>query len=224
MIDLSPEMADMLGGALGFGFSVAILSYLIGDNPLYRLALHIFIGAGVGYTALIVVHQVLVPRLVEPLTSGRTDVMLFAIGPLILFLFLTLKLSPALSDYGNISIAVMLGVGTAIAIAGALRGTLLPQIEASQVSLTPITSINSINNLVILVGTLSTLLYFQFWVRARPTDGVERVLPMRIVAGVGRVFIALTLGATYAGMILSGISLFSERLVFLWDFVSQFLG
>ena len=91
-------------------------------------------------------------------------------------------------------------------------------------SLTPITSINSINNLVILVGTLSTLLYFQFWVRARPTDGVERVLPMRIVAGVGRVFIALTLGATYAGMILSGISLFSERLVFLWDFVSQFLG
>jgi hypothetical protein len=47
---------------------------------------------------------------------------------------------------------------------------------------------------------------------------------MRIVAGVGRVFIALTLGATYAGMILSGISLFSERLIFLWDYISQFLG
>jgi hypothetical protein len=224
MIDLSPGLADALGGALGFGFSVAILSYLIGDNPLYRLALHVFIGAAVGYTALIVVHQVLIPRLVEPLTSGRTDVMLFALGPLILFLFLALKLSPALSDYGNVGIAVMLGVGTAIAIAGALSGTLLPQIEAAQVSLTPIASANSINNAVILIGTLSTLLYFQFWVRARPKDGGERVLPMRIVAGVGRAFIALTLGATYAGMILSGIALFSERLIFLWDYISQFLG
>lgn len=224
MITLSPELANLLGGALGFAFSVAILSYLFGDNPLYRLALHLFIGAAVGYTALVAIHQVLVPRLVEPLASGQTDVMFFASGPLILFVFLALKLNPRLSDWGNISIALMLGIGTAVAIAGALRGTLLPQIQATRLSLSPTSSGRLFDNLVIVVGTLSSLLYFQFWVRGRPADGDERTLPMRIVAGVGRVFIVLTLGATYAGMILSGISLFSERVVFLWDFVSQFLG
>jgi hypothetical protein len=75
-----------------------------------------------------------------------------------------------------------------------------------------------------VVGTLSSLLYFQFWVRAQPSEESERWLPMRLGAGVGRAFIVLTLGATYAGIILSGISLFSERVVFLWDFISQLLG
>jgi hypothetical protein len=224
MIDLSPELATLLSGVLGFGFSVAILSYLVGDNPLYRLALHIFIGAAVGYAGLVTIHQVLVPRLVEPLTSGDVGVAFFVAGPLVLFIFLVFKLSPRLSGLGNISIAVMLGVGTAVAIAGALRGTLLPQVQATQLSVSPNSGGRWIDNLILVVGTLSSLLYFQFWVRAQPSEESERWLPMRLVAGVGRAFIVLTLGATYAGIILSGISLFSERVVFLWDFISQLLG
>lgn len=223
MIQLSPEQATLIGGALGFAFSVAILSYLIGDNPLYRVALHIFIGVAVGYAGLVTIQQVLIPRLVRPLMSGSLDVMLLAVVPLVFFIFLVLKLSSRLSDWGNLGIALMLGVGTAIAIAGALRGTLVPQIAATRLSLNPASG-NLVNNLIIVVGTLATLLYFQFVVRAQPEEGTERLLPMRIVAGVGRAFIVLTLGATYAGMILSGISLFSERVVVLWDFISQFLG
>ena len=137
MIDLSPELATLISGVLGFAFSVAILSYLIGDNPLYRLALHIFIGVGVGYAALVTIYQVLIPRLVEPLTSGSTDVMLLAVVPLVFFLFLIFKLSARLSDWGNLGVSLMLGVGTAVAIAGALRGTLLPQIAATGLSLNP---------------------------------------------------------------------------------------
>jgi hypothetical protein len=225
MIDLTPQMASLLGSALGFGFSVAILSYLVGDNPLYRVALHIFIGVGVGYAALVTIHQVLMPRLVGPLTSGDTNVMLLALVPLALFIFLTFKLSPRLSDWGNLGIAFMLGVGTAVAIAGALRGTLIPQITATRLSLNP-ASVGGglLDNLVLVIGTLASLLYFQFWVRAQPEQGTERWLPMRVVAGLGRAFIVLTLAATYAGMILSGISLFSERVVVLWDFIAQLIG
>ena len=86
-----------------------------------------------------------------------------------------------------------------------------------------------------VVGLPVRALKFIFVVRAHLATwfGVQiwTTLPLLIefakvlrVAGVGRVFIALTLGATYAGMILSGISLFSERLIFLWDYLSQFLG
>ena len=222
--ELSLELSSTIGGLLGFGFSVAILSYLVGDSPLYRVALHLFIGASVGYATLITIYQVLVPRLVEPLMSGVVDVMLFVSVPLILFIFLTLKLSPRLSPLGNISVAFMLGVGTAVAIVGALSGTMLPQIQAMWLSVRPGAGGSLLNNLVIVVGTVSTLLYFQFWVRRLPGSDKERILPLRIVAGLGQGFLVLTLGATYGGMILSGLSLFSERVVFLWGFISRLLG
>lgn len=218
-IDLSPELAATLGTALGFGFTLAIFSYLLGDNPLYRIALHIFIGATVGYATLITVHQVLIPRLVAPLTSGNIPVMIFASVPLVLFIFLALKLSPRLSAGGNITIAFMLSVGTAVAIAGALRATLLPQISATWLALND----SPVDNVIMVIGTLTTLLYFQFWVRARSAEG-EPGAVRRAVLNTGRVFIVTTLGATYAGMIVTGISLASSPVALLWDFIAQFLG
>ena len=37
-----------LGVALGFVLTLMIYSYLLGDNPLYRLAVHVMVGAGLG--------------------------------------------------------------------------------------------------------------------------------------------------------------------------------
>ncbi len=220
---LSPELAALIGTGMGFGISVAIFSYIFSDNPLYRLALHIYIGAAVGYAALVTIYQVLVPRLVEPLASGQLNIVSLSSVPLVLFIFLSFKLNPRLSPWGNIAIAVMLGVGLAVSLAGALRGTLLPQIQATWLALGPGFSLSLLDNLVMVVGTLTTLLYFQFWVRARTAEGRPGVL-RSVVNGVGRVFVVVTMGATYAGMILSGIALFSERVEFLWDFISRILG
>ena len=114
---LPADLADLLSAVLSLFFTLALLSYLIGDNPLYRLALHVLIGVGVGYGALVVIFQVLIPRLVEPLGSGRTDLQLLTLVPLVLFIFLALKLSPRLAPFGNIGVAFMLGVGTAVTIA-----------------------------------------------------------------------------------------------------------
>ena len=36
---------DIIGAVLGAVFTLMVLSYLLGDNPLYRLALHLFVGA-----------------------------------------------------------------------------------------------------------------------------------------------------------------------------------
>ena len=41
---LTPEQIELLAGFLSFIFTVGILSYVLGDNPFYRLTLHIFIG------------------------------------------------------------------------------------------------------------------------------------------------------------------------------------
>ena len=55
---------DFIGAVLGLTLSVAILSYLVGDNPLYRVAVHLFIGAAAGYAVVVAAVNVILPQLV----------------------------------------------------------------------------------------------------------------------------------------------------------------
>ena len=49
-------MLDTAGLVVGAVLTLLIFSYLLGDNPLYRLTLHIFVGALVGYSLGIVLR------------------------------------------------------------------------------------------------------------------------------------------------------------------------
>jgi hypothetical protein len=222
-LSLTPEL---ISGTLSFFFTVALLSYLIGDNPLYRLALHIFVGVAVGYAALVVIYQVLVPRLINPLTSGDMTLIALASVPLFLFIFLALKLGPRTAAWGNISIAYLIGVGAAVTTGGALTGTLVPQIRTTWLSLVPTgdSPLGFLDNIIIVAGTITTLLYFQFWLRGQTPSGTAGRVPLvRVLAGIGQGFLVLTLGVIYGGMILSGIAILSERLSALAGWVSMLL-
>ncbi len=221
-LNLPASQVELMTGILGFSFTVALLSYLIGDNVLYRVALHLFIGVSVGYVTLVVIYQVLIPRLVLPLSSGDTGIMALASVPLVLFVFLVLKLSPRTAPLGNVSMGFLFGVGTAVAIVGALRGTLVPQVRATWLSLMPGAGLAFLNNVVILIGTITTLLTFQFWLQGRtPSGEARRVAAMRVLTDVGQGFLVITLGAIYGGMIVSGIAVFSERLAALSEWLTS---
>jgi hypothetical protein len=221
---LSPDQVNLLTGILSFFFTVALLSYLIGDNPLYRLALHIFIGVSVGYATLIVIYQVLQPRLITPLKSGNFTIVALASVPLMLFLFLVMKINPRTAALGNSSVAYLIGVGTAVAVGGAITGTLLPQIQSTWVSLMPNTSPEVINNVIIVLGTITTLLAFQYWLRGQTSGGeAKRVAILRLLSTTGQIFVVITLGVVYGGIILSGIAIFSQRLMALYDWAVAFV-
>jgi len=215
MITFSPEQSALISGGIGFFFTVAILSYAIGDNFLYRIALHIFTGVAVGYAGLVAIYQVLIPRLIVPLSSGNTTVIALMTVPLVLFIFLVLKLSPRTASFGNISIAYLMGVGVAVSVGGALTGTLLPQIQTTWLSLLPAgDGLQFLNHFIVLIGTITTLLYFQFWLRGQtPSGSPGRVPAMKIVNMIGQGFLVVTLGAIYGGLILSGFAVLSERLL-----------
>jgi hypothetical protein len=224
MIPISPAQYDLIGGALAFFFTVALLSYLIGDNPLYRIALHLFVGVAAGYSVLVVVFQVLRPRLIQPLLGGDMVVIALASVPLLLFVFLILKVSPRTAALGNLAIAYLIGVGTAVALGGALTGTLIPQVRSTWLSIMPGAGLGFLSNGIIALGAILTLLYFQFWLRGRSQSGdAERTPLMHVAAQVGQGFIVLTLAAIYGGMILSGIAIFSERLTWLAGWASSFV-
>ena len=219
---LTLEQADLLTGFLSFVFTVALFSYLLGDNPVYRLALHLFIGVSIGYVTLVVIYHVLYPRLVVPLLSGDIGVIGLATVPLVLFIFLALKLNPRTSALGNISIAYLIGVGTAIATGGAISGTLIPQIRATWLSLLPGGGRSFINNIVIVAGAITTLLYFQFWIRGKTSSGEARQMAiMQLLSKIGQGFMVLTMGVIYGGIILSGLAVFSERLTALTQWLTN---
>jgi predicted membrane protein len=49
MMQQISQLADPIGAIIGFILTIMVLSYIIGDNALFRLAIHIFIGAASGY-------------------------------------------------------------------------------------------------------------------------------------------------------------------------------
>lgn len=214
---------DLITGAIGFILTVMVFSYLIGDNPLFRIAVYLFIGVASGYAAAVIVNNVLFAKFQSLPLNDPTQL---AIG-LIPFLFavtLLAKLSPRLSWLGTFAMAVLVGVGAATALGGALAGTLIPQAEAAMEALTPRSFLDLVEGGVMLAGTVATLAYFQFGAK-RVSDGtVKRNVLLEALAWLGRIFIAVTLGVLFAGVFMAALTAMIERLSSLIHFVSSLLG
>src|SRR5512134_3864032 len=91
---------ELITGVLSFIITLMILSYLIGDNPLFRIATYLFVGVSAGYIAAVAIWQVLYPRLIVPLMSGSPIQQAFMIVPLFFALLILLKASPRFTKAG----------------------------------------------------------------------------------------------------------------------------
>lgn len=224
---MTPETLDMLAGWVGFILTLLIFSYLLADNFLYRLSVYIFVGVAAAFTAVVAVEGVLLPWLrgtvlAEGASGGQ---IVFGLIPVLIGLLLLAKASPRLSRLGNLGMAFLIGVGVAVALVGTVSGTLLPLVVSTGTLLGDThTSLagDLINGLVIILGTITTLLYFQY-VTVRQPDGEPAPRPWLLRAGatIGQIFLIVTFATLYAGAILSSLTIFSERMAFL---LAQGLG
>ncbi len=208
-------MSDLIGVWVGAILTLLVFSYLLGDTPLFRLAQALFVGVAVGYAATVAVFLILLPRLFEPLIADTsTNWPLFV--PLVLGLLLFTKLRAQWASLGNLSIAFLFGVGAALAIGGALSGALVPQLEATVVSLSPAQGWDTVvNNLLLVIGTLGAFLSFRFITSTdrpalRALDGVARSWSY-----VGRWFVLVAFGAIFATTAVSRISILIGRMYYL---------
>ena len=218
---------EVISALVGFTLTVMVFSYLIGDNPLFRIAVYLFVGVASGYAATVVWHYVLVPRLFQSLTAFNP----LAIIPLVLGISLLTKFSPRISWIGSFAMAVLVGVGAAAAVGGALIGTLLPQAQATMDGLDVLSAGGGLEiasrlleGVIVLGGTVFTLASFHFSA-SRAADGTPR--QNRILEGViwvGRIFIAITFGVLFAGVYMSALTALIERLSFVIDFLRQLIG
>lgn len=204
---------EQIGLWAGFVLTLMIFSYILGDNFLYRLAVYLFVGLAAGYITVVTVEGVILPWLRGTVlaTDGGVGNLVLGLIPLLIGALLLLKTSPRLGKLGNLGIAFIIGVGAAVALVGAITGTLLPLAAATTSSV----SFNVLNGFLIFIGVSSTLLYFQYLARRTPGGQIRRGLFTRVAGTVGQGFIVVTLAALYAGAILTSLTIFSERIGFI---------
>jgi hypothetical protein len=214
---------DLVTGFFSFLLTLMILSYLIGDNPAFRVAVYIFVGVSAGYVAAVAWWQVIYPKIFVSLLNGN----LLALIPLGLGVLLLMKLSPRTAWLGTPSVAFLVGVGAAVAVGGAVMGTLIPQTQASfNVFNSTSTGESWLARLffgaIMLVGTITTLVYFHFGARAT-AGGPKRNRIVVWLGWIGQVFIAITLGVLFAGVFAASMTALIERLNFIWYFLTHIL-
>jgi len=197
-------------------FTLAILSFLFRDNPVYKLAEHLFIGLAAGYYVGIQWHNVFIPNLWRPLIgAGDAAPRLVLLLPFLIGILMFSRFVSRWAWLSRWSLAVIVGTYAGLAVIGAAQGDFLPQVEATMVSLLPraglpmFDSTNAsgasvINNLIMVVGLFASLIYFFFSTEHRGGVGG--------VAKLGIWFLMISFGASYGFTVMARYSLLIGRL------------
>jgi hypothetical protein len=226
---------DLITAGISFIITVLILSYLIGDNPLFRATVYVFVGVAAGYVAAVAVNEIILPLLIQPIVSGSAfaNPILAAslVIPLLGSVLLLFKVSPRLSHLGQLPMAYLVGVGAAVAIGGAVLGTLLPQIIATfngfDIGLAVERNTNAafmiLNGAVVLVGVIGTLVYFHYGASEKADGTIRRSVSINVLSWIGRVYIAVTFGVLFAGVYMAALTVLIDRMDSIRGFFVQLM-
>ena len=224
-------MTDGMITVISFVLTLMVFSYVLGDIPiarnLYRIAVYIFVGMTAAFTTIVTLEGVLFPYLQDIQNPATSWTVLGNAGDIIIFftailfgLLLLLKPIARLSWLTNAVFAVVIVVGSAVAVIGALTGTLFPLIRTSTTVSPAVTTdlVALINMVVIFFGTVSSLLYFQYQAKQDDDGQIIQGAIIRRTRWIGKVFIVTTLGAIYATATLTSLTILTERIGFLLRF------
>ena len=95
---------------------------------------------------------------------------------------------------------------------GAITGIIVPQVQATLLPLDlQLPPVRLANNLIIILATVSTLIYFYYTASARGVPGRA----IRAVGSTGKWFMMVAFGALFGNVVMSRISLLIGRVQFL---------
>jgi hypothetical protein len=211
-----------LSGLIAAVLTLLVFSRLLGDNPAFRLVQYLFVGISLGYAFVVVYHQVLRPNAVALAGSlGDPSLLGLQLVPWLLGLLLLTRLSrrQAASWLANIPLALLFGVGTALAIGGALVGTLMPQLLDTARPLGP-DPLQILGGLLLLLGVVLTLCSFYFTAPRATAGGRALALGAR----AGRWLLMVAFGFFLAGALLTYLTALNARLEFLINWFRAPLG
>ena len=207
-------------------FTLCILSFLYGDNPLYKLAEAVFVGVSAGYWMVVGFWTGIVQNLFSKLAPDliRSSLLpglpesqeqeLIYLFPLLLSVLMLMRLSPVGGWISRWALAFFIGATAGIRLLGYLQSDFIRQIQSTILPLLVVGTQGfdlaaSLQNLTIVVGVLSCLTYFFFSIEHKG-----------VVGGVSRLgiwFLMITFGAGFGYTVMGRIALMAQRLEFLAD-------
>jgi hypothetical protein len=198
-MNISPDPWVWLAAFL----TLCIFSFLYRDNILYRFAEHLFVGVSAGYLVALTWHNQIYPNLIVPLFIERN---LLYLIPLAFALCYFARFVPRLNHLIRLPIAFVLGWGSGVAIPAFFQRDILSQTQGTLLVRDAFAKWDSgLWAVVILVGVVSTLLYFFF-----SREGI-----IKPFANLGIIFLMLGFGASFGYTVMARISLLIGRLQFL---------
>ena len=225
---MNPETLQEFSSLLiGLILTLFIYSYILGDNPLYRLAVHLLVGVSAAYATVIAVREIIWPVLQALADNPGDPTNLVWIVPLVFAFLLLAKLVPATAGLGNSTMALLFAVGAAVSLMGAIVGTIIPLIIADYGQATANLSDNGLLSgllsIIIALLTICTLGYFHFTGRVTAEGEVVLPRPQRYIALIGQIVITITLAALFSSVLSTSLALLTERVDFFFTGFADFV-
>ena len=197
---------ELLGIWILVVMTLSILSYLYGDNPFYKAAEHIFVGVSAGYIFAITWWDQIWPnlfgRLFPTYVNRGFDFEPSYVIPLILGIFMLLRLIPSFAWLARISIAYIVGMAAGLKFYVYLNSNVLLQIKNSTIDFNN-SGLEIFNQFVILIGVISGLVYFFF---SKEHSGI-----VGKISKIGIYFLMIKFGASFGFAVMGRISLLIGR-------------
>lgn len=192
--------------------TLALFSFMYKDNPFYKIAEHIFAGMTAGYYVGLIWHTVILQQLWGPMFNGRWWLFI----PGILGAMMFSRFSSKYSWISRIPLAFVMAVTAGIFLTSQLHGLVLPQMQDTMLSLSGSEGLaDLILSIIVLIGVISTLIYFYF---SKPHIGL-----LGVTAKVGIWFIMISFGAHFGYTVMGRVSLLIGRMQFLIvDWIGSF--
>ncbi len=194
-------MSHDVGTWIAAILTLCVFSFLYRDNPLYRFAEHLFVGASAGYLLAVQYQNVLRPNVIEKLQRGQ----FLAIIPLVLGILILGRAWERTSGIARWSLAFYVGIYSGIAVPSYLQAQIFAQVADALKPFAP--GWGAVSSALVLLGFLSVLAYFFF---SAPHKGVHG-----IAARLGIWFLMVAFGASFGYTVMARVSLLIARMQFL---------
>ncbi|RMH71877.1 MAG: hypothetical protein D6675_05620 [Gemmatimonadetes bacterium] len=229
---------DVFGIWVAALLTLALYSFLYNDNPVYKLAEHLFVGVSAGYMVPIAWWQILKPNLIEPFQAGPSgfEGFMLVFGLVFGLMYLT-RFFPNIAWMSRWPIALSVGFGAGIALTAEMQSNIIKQLHGSMLSLNPGTEVfvpatgelvkqgwagiatspdawmvfgssGGVINNAIIVFGLVACLAYFFF-------SIKHEGAMGVTARAGIWFLMISFGASFGFTVMARISLLIGRMQFL---------
>ncbi len=116
----------LFGAWVATGLTLFIMTFLYQDNPLFKVAEHLYVGVSVGYEIVRVFDTVIIRLVLDPIMKQDQWILLVPVG---IGLLMLTRYVPKIAWLSRYAFAFLVGVGAGLAIPRTISSFILKQIE-----------------------------------------------------------------------------------------------